>query len=157
MHRYNSKFCAIVPIQKARQSDLALGFVECINKMGGPPRVIMTVGEGAIKNSGLFQTYFEEHHITYIPTRGHPVFVDRIIRTFREMLDKIIKPDQQWTELIYPILLTYNNKLVHLPTEFRPNAARLESNELMTYINMKMHAKHNRKYLDINIGDTVNI
>ena len=36
------------------ESDLALGFVECMNKMGGPPQVKMTDGEGAIKNSGRF-------------------------------------------------------------------------------------------------------
>ena len=41
----------------------------------------MTDGEGAIKNSGLFQKYFTEHHITYIPSRGHPVFAERMIRT----------------------------------------------------------------------------
>ena len=73
--------------------------------MGGPPKVIMTDGEGAMKNSGsgLFQKHFTEHHITYIPSRVHPVFAERMIRTFMEMLDKRIKPDQQWTELIYPI------------------------------------------------------
>ena len=49
-----SKYCAIVLIKGKTESDLALGFVECMNKMGGPPQVIMTYGEGAIKNSGLF-------------------------------------------------------------------------------------------------------
>ena len=61
------------PINGQAQSDLALGFIECINKMGGPLNVIMFDGKGDINNSGLFQKYFEEHHITYIPTRGHPV------------------------------------------------------------------------------------
>ena len=53
---------------------LGLGLTECINKMGGPPKVIMTDGEGAIKISGLFHKYFTEHNITYIPSRGYPVF-----------------------------------------------------------------------------------
>jgi hypothetical protein len=43
-----------------------------------------------------------------------------MIRTFRDRLDKIIKPDQQWTELVFPILLTYNNKLVHSSIDFTP-------------------------------------
>ena len=97
------KFCVIVPIKGKTESDLALGFIECMNKMGDPPKVIMTDGEGAIQNSGLFQKYFAESHITYIPTRSRPVFVERMIRTFREMLDKRIKPNQQWTDLIYLI------------------------------------------------------
>ena len=97
------QYCAIVPIKGNTESDLALGFIECMNKMGGPPKVIMTDGEGAKDNSGLFQKYFMEHHITYIPSRGHPVFAERMIRTFREMLDKRIMPDEQWADLIYSI------------------------------------------------------
>ena len=60
----------------------------------------MTDDEGAIKNGGLFSKLFTEHHITYIPSRGHPVFAERMIRTFREMLDKMIKLDQQWADLM---------------------------------------------------------
>ena len=100
------KYCAIVPIKGKSESDLALGLIECINKMGGNPKVIMTDGEGAIKNSGLFHKYFTEHKITYVPSRGHPVFAERMIRTFREMLDKRIKPNQQWTEVKCQMLLT---------------------------------------------------
>ena len=43
-----SKYCAIVPIKGKTESDLALGFIDCMNNMGGPPKVIMTDGEGAI-------------------------------------------------------------------------------------------------------------
>ena len=52
MYRYIlGKLCAIVPIKGQTESDLALEFIECMNKMGGPPTVIMTDDEGAIKNS----------------------------------------------------------------------------------------------------------
>ena len=68
--------------------------------------MIMTDGEGSIKNSGLFQKFLTEHHISYIPSRGRPVFAERMIRTCREMLGKRIKLGQQWTDLIYPVLLT---------------------------------------------------
>ena len=40
------KFCVIVPIKGKTESDLALGFIESMDKMGGAPRVIMTDGEG---------------------------------------------------------------------------------------------------------------
>ena len=95
----------------------------------------MTDGEGAITHSGLFHKYFMEHNITYIPSRGHPVFAEIKIRTFRDMLDKRVNTDQQWTELIYPIILTVKTKLVHSETEFMPSdATRQESNEFMTNI-----------------------
>ena len=48
------KYCAIAPIEGKTESALALGFIECMNKMGAPPKVIMTDGEGAIKHNGLF-------------------------------------------------------------------------------------------------------
>ena len=57
----------------------------------------------------------------------------------------------------YPILVTYNNKLVHSATEFTPNNAKKPSNELMTYMNMKMKAKHNMRRPELHVGDTVNI
>ena len=46
-----------MPIKVKTESDLALGFIECMNKMGGPPKVIMTDGEGAIKNSSFFKSF----------------------------------------------------------------------------------------------------
>ena len=58
-------------------SDLAVGYIECMHKMGGPPQVIMTNGGGALKNSVIFQMFFTEHLIGYIPSRGHPVFAER--------------------------------------------------------------------------------
>ena len=73
------------------------------------------------------------------------------------MLDKRLKPNQQWTDLIYQILLDPNNKLVHSTTELTPSDAKKPSSELMTNINMKLKAKHNRKCLDIIIVDNEKI
>ncbi|MFM7980117.1 MAG: hypothetical protein ACKPKO_12455 [Candidatus Fonsibacter sp.] len=86
-----STYCVIVPNKYKNESELALGFVECMNKMGGSPQLIITDGEGGIKNSGLFQKYFQQHKITYIPTKGHPHMVERMIRTLEEMLDNMKK------------------------------------------------------------------
>ena len=61
--------------------------------MGGPPKIIMTDGEGTIKNSGLFHKHFTEQKSKYVPSRGHPVFAERLIKSFREMLDKRITPN----------------------------------------------------------------
>lgn len=152
-----TKYCVIVPIKSKNESELALGFIECMNKMGKPPKVIFTDGETGIRNSGLFQKYFNENKITYVATKAHPIFAERMILTFKTMLDKRIKPNMQWVDLIYPILLTYNNKLVHSSTGLTPNEARKPSNELEAYINIKMKAKQNRKYPEIKVGDKVYI
>ena len=57
------------------------------------------------------------------------------------MVDQITKPNQQWHDLKYQIILTYNNKLVHSATEFTPSDAKKPSNESMTNINMKVEDK----------------
>ena len=67
--------------------------------MGGPPQVIMTDGEGAIKHNGLVRKNCTDNHLTYIQSRGHPVFAERMVRPFNKMIDKRIKPDEQWTDL----------------------------------------------------------
>ena len=50
---------------------------------------------------------------------------------------------------IYPILLTYNNKMVHSSTGLTPNEARKPQNELTAYLNMTLKAKHIIKYPEI--------
>ena len=106
---------AIIPIKGKTESALALGFIECMNKMGGPPQVIMTDGEGAIKHNGLVRKNCTDNHLTYIQSRGHPVFAERMVRPFNKMIDKRIKPDEQWTDL-KTIPSIYNHKFVHSTT-----------------------------------------
>ena len=48
-----TKNCVIVLTKSNNESELALGFIECMNKMGKPPKVVYTDGETAIRNSGL--------------------------------------------------------------------------------------------------------
>ena len=57
------------------------------------------------------------------------------------MLDARIKPGQQWTEWIQPILLTYNNKLDHAATGLTPKEASEQDHELDVYVNQKLKAK----------------
>ena len=75
------------------------------------------------------------------------------------MLDKRLDNDKdtnvQWTKYIHPILLTYNNKMVHSSTRLTPNDARTPQHELTVYLNMTLKAKHSRKIPEIHIGDKV--
>ena len=52
--------------------------------------------------------------ISYKPTKTQPYFAERMILTFKTMLDKILENDKesnvQLTKYIYPIILTYKNK-----------------------------------------------
>ncbi|MFM7982067.1 MAG: hypothetical protein ACKPKO_22385 [Candidatus Fonsibacter sp.] len=50
-----SKYCAICPIKSKNESELALGLIECINKMGQKPNIIYTDGETGVRNSKIFE------------------------------------------------------------------------------------------------------
>ena len=152
-----TKYAAVVPVKGKTENDLALGVIESIVKMGKKPQVIYMDGETGIRNSKLFEKYFTENKITVHYSRGHPAFAERFIGTFKAMLDKRIKPDQQWIDLIYPILLTYNNKLVHSATEMTPKEATKPENELSAYVNMKLKAKRSRRYPPLAVGEKVHI
>ena len=131
--------------------------IESIVKMGHKPQVIYTDGETGIRNSGLFQKYFTENKITVHYSKGHPASAERFIGTFKSMLEKRIKPGQQCTDLIYAILLTYNNTLVHSATAMTPKEATQPENELNAYVNMELKAKHSRRYPVLSAGDKVHI
>ena len=53
-----TKYCAIVIIKSHNVSELALGFIECMNKMGKPPKVVYTDGETGIRHSGFLSEVF---------------------------------------------------------------------------------------------------
>ena len=58
------------------------------------------------------------------------------------MLGKRIKPNMQWTDVIYPILLISNRKLAHSSFGLTPNDARKPSNEFDAYIHMNLKSKN---------------
>ena len=152
-----TKYAAVVPVKGKTENDLALGMIESIVKMGHKPQVIYTDGETGIRNRGLFQKYFTGSKITVRYSRRHPTLAERFIGTFKSMLDKRIKPGQQWLGLIYSIVLTYNNKLVHSATDMTPKETTKPENELNAYVNLKLKAKHSRRYSHLAVGDKVHV
>ena len=152
-----TKYAAVLPVEGKSENDLALGVIESIVKMGRMPQVIYKDGESAVRNNKLFQKCFNENKISMHYSRGHPVFAERFIGTFKSMLDKRIKPGQQWTDFIYPILLTDNSKLIHSATEMTPKATTKPENELNAYVNMQLKAKHSRGCPPLAVGDKVHI
>ena len=57
------------------------------------------------------------------------------------------------TDLIYPIFLTYSNKLVRSAIGLTPKEARDPSNELEAHVHMKLKATRNATYPEIEVGD----
>ena len=157
------KFMHVVAIKGKKEEDLASGMIECLNKMGKKPKIIYTDDEGAM-NKEAIQKYLQEQNIEHHRTRAHPNFSERAIRTFKDLLYRRVEADQkkgknniQWTDYIFEILLTYNNKMKHSASGFTPKDARKPSNELKVKMNLSAGAKRNRVYPDLNVGDEVKI
>ena len=67
------------------------------------------------------------------------------------------KKNIKWTDFIYEILLTYNNKLRNATTNFTPSDARKNQNEFDVRINLLLHKRHTRIYPELNTNDKVKI
>ena len=158
-----SKFAVVVPIKSKQPPDLLAGIMEGINKMGKKPKMFYSDEEGSLYSKTIIE-YLEQEKIEMHRTRGHPAFAERFIRSFKDMLFKRVEADEkkgkaniQWTDYIFEILLTYNNKNVHSTTKFTPSEAKKPQNEFEVKLNISLQAKKSRVYPEIEVGDSVKI
>jgi len=155
-----TKFATVFPIASKSEGDVAAGVLECLEKMGHKPEIIYSDDETALSTDAM-ETYFKEHRIKKVITRSHAWFIERFIRTFKDMLYKRVEASKddnvQWTDFIYPILLTYNHKSTHSATGHTPVQARDKKNELNVHLKMELNKKSSRKYPILEINDRVKI
>ena len=155
-----TKYMTVVPLKTKQDGDVLDGLSKAFENMKTFPKMLYTDDEGAL-NSNRIQKYFKDNNIKHIVTRGHAAVAERAIRTFKAMLYKRVehaKDDSvQWTDFIFEILLTYNNKLVHSTTGYTPSAARSKDNQKDVWINTYLKSKHNRVYPTLEVGDKVKI
>ena len=153
---------ATVVVVKSKQlADVLAGVMECCTNLGGYPKMIYSDEEPSLTSKEVIDFLQKEKGVRMITTRTHAGYVERFIRTFKSMLYKRIEaskdPNPQWHDFIYPILLTYNNKLVHSTTGMTPSQAEKPDNQLTAKLTMDMKAKRDRKYPEIDVGDRVKI
>ena len=106
--------------------------------------------------------YFKDNDIKHVIIRSHANIAERAIRSFEDSSYKRVdhaKDDKtQWVDLVFAILLTYNNnKLVHRTTGLVPSEARKEDNELKVLTNTVINSKQNRRYPNLEKGDKVKV
>ena len=63
----------------------------------------------------------------------------------------------QWIDFVYPIMLTYNNKMVHSATKMTPYEATKPSNAIDAKTNIELQASFTRKYPELEVGSSVKI
>ena len=62
-----------------------------------------------------------------------------------------------WWEVLYPVLLTYNNKKINSVTKMTPADARKPSNTAEVKFNLELKRRSSRVYPNISVGDYVRI
>ena len=153
----------VLPLPSKDGEDVASGFIEGIKKMGKVPKFIYTDDETSFSTSCL-EKYFKDEGIHHYITRGHAPFAEVAIKTFKLQLYKRVEADEKkgkknidWSDYIFEILLTYNNKMKHSTIGMTPNEARKKENEFKVKMNISTKAVRNRTYPDIEIGDEVKL
>ena len=155
-----SKYMTVIPIVSKNEENVAAGLLEGLEQMKNKPKFLYTDDEAALSKPDMKQ-YFEDNNIHHIVTRSHAHMAERAIRTFKDSLYKRVdnmKDDNiQWSDLIFEILLTYNNKIIHTTTGLIPYEARLPKNRLTVWTNTYIKSKQTRIYPELSIGDKVKI
>ena len=87
-----TRYCVIGPVRSNSETELALGLIECMHKLRKPPKVFLQMVIFCIIDSALVKTNLSDNHITYVATKSRTMFAERMMLTFKTMLDKKIKP-----------------------------------------------------------------
>ena len=125
--------------------------------MGGKPKTIYSDNEPSFISNEV-QKYFDEEKIRHLTTLGHAPVAERQIRTIKDMIYKRIEyTKKEWWEVLYPVLLTYNKKMVHSVTKHTPDEAMKPGNKSNVKFNLELKKRSSRRYPDIEVGDTVRI
>ena len=158
-----SKFVSIIPMKANNAPSILEAMKEAIIKMGGKPQTLYTDDEGGL-NTPLIQKYLKDQDIRHLVTRSHAAVAERTIRTVKAMIDKRLESakhrenqNKRWVDVLYPVLLTYNQKNKHSATKMTPKEAMKPSNTLQVKANLEMQRKHTRIYPDVNVGDYVKV
>ena len=105
--------------------------------------------------------FFKKHDIRHVITRTHAPVAERTTRTIKKMIyDRIEhQPNKSWheTDILYPVLLKYNNKMIHSSIKMTPSDATKPQNQLQVKINLELQRKNTRLYPDLKVGDKVKI
>jgi hypothetical protein len=158
-----TKYATLIPTTDNKAPTFLEALKKGIQNMGGKPKTIYADSEGAWFNKEV-KDYLEENGIKLIITLSHAHVVERLIRTLKSMIYKRIEAAEQndgevkrWIDVLYPVLLTYNRRMVHSATKLTPHDALKPSNKIAVKLNLELAAKHLRKYPEVKVGDKVRV
>ena len=160
----------MVPIEEKTAVDWKSGVNEIV-KVLGKPKIIMTDPDSSITSNEMEEWFRNNKEVQHVMTRRHAVFAEKAIRFFKKKMNqKVSKEVKPWTEYLTSVLQRINTgketvaagkreakERPNRTTEFTPEEAAKPENWFEVHNNMEIKARHNRKYPEINIGDTVKV
>ena len=150
-----TKFVVVIPIKNKTPDEILEALKKGFDKMGGKPECIYSDNEGSF-NANIIIKYLKENNIRQIFTLGHAAYAERAIRTMKDMIYKRVEhTKQKWVDVLYAVLLTYNNRNKSSITGMTPVEAKRPGNQMDVAAHLEIHRINKRKYPNINIGDKV--
>ena len=151
-----SKFAYAVPIKSKDASECTKALKEAIENMG-TFKILYTDGEPAFESKSFIRI-LNKYNIHHIISSAPSGMAERAVKTFKDMLGARINgldlDKEKWIDLLPQVLYQYNHQ-VHRTIGVTPIDAQLASNRTKVLSGIRKHAKFNRVYEPINIGDTV--
>ena len=126
-----SKFGWTIPLKNKNAQTIKDSFENILINSKRKPNLIET-DRGKEFYNNIFQDFLNKNNIKLYSRNSSygAVFVERFIRTIRDLLKKIVfeQGDAKWIDVLPTITKQYNNK-VHSSTKLTPIQASLEKNE----------------------------
>jgi hypothetical protein len=152
-----TKYTVVIPIKNRSIPEVNDAIEKAITKTGKKPITIYSDNEGAFISKEI-KRYFENNNIRHLTALGHAPVAERQIRTIKNMVyQRVEKTGQKWHEVLFPVLLTYNNKMEHSTTKMTPKEAMKPENQFTVKLNLELKRINSRIYPNINIGDFVKV
>ena len=150
-----SKKLAVIPQKTKESSETAASLDKAIEQLGVPATAMFDEGT---EFKDAFKRRLAYYQISGRSTRKHALFAERVIRTMKEKLLKRMEAmkNNRWDQLVDVVVKQYNSE-EHSAIGMPPNDATRLENHTSALESMKSRAKNNRKYADINVGDSVRL
>ena len=151
----------VVPINQRRHQDWMGAMDKIFKEFGGTPKVVYTDPDIAMTAEDMGK-YLRTLGITWIRTRNHAQNAERAIRTIKHGLDERLEAlgddrVDKWYNYIDAVLEKYNKVEKSSVTGMTAEDATKPENEADVRTQLAIHAKHERKYPPIEVGDKVKV
>jgi hypothetical protein len=151
-----TKYCWAEPIIGKDTKYVKKAITECMDKMGGKPKMIYHDAETTFTGDPL-QQWLVKKKIKPITTLTHAPVAERTIRTIKNLLYPRVRHFKSpWWRELPKVLDIYNNDK-HRSTGFTPNDARNPENQDDVRLNLDINRKRGRRYDPIEKGDRVRV